>query len=200
MIDLSKKEILQRFGDKISLTTYQDEWLVIFEGYDMKYVEFQERIKEELGKETSFNDLVEVLTGNKNNWGLASEFTTCHICNKAIETTTTHKPDFFLDERNTRICCGDCVREEEAITKDYIEHLTNNYKSANTILTSNKLESFGFELYNKGKEFEFGVHNDSEIDDPEHLLSKLQSEGYEEVIFDIIKLEQFTTTWKAWVK
>jgi len=133
------------------------------------------------------NDLIE--------WGFSDEYDICFECGKIIRISPdsySWLPDYFYFEGD--LICGDCIREH--FVEEYIEHLINNPKVANTILSKEHLEKEGFSRL--GRVYETGWYP-GQNDNPHEVLVRFKNE-YKEIIFDIVSAGQFDMAWCVWVR
>ena len=138
-------------------------------------------------------------------WGFSDEYTTCSYCYDVIRTfpdSYSWTQDYWIVAGE--IFCGDCIREDEDLREDYIDHITNNPEKANTILNDEDFEKVGFiplaEIKETDrKEYYAGLHFDRIQHDPGEQL-KILNEEFDNVLFDITSVGQFGTNWKIWVK
>lgn len=153
-------------------------------------------------KEGKRADLANILEAD---WGFSDEYQLCSCCYEVVHTS----PDSYSWTKDYEILeweliCGNCIREDESLQKEYIDFLTNNPEKANTILEEKHFKKYGYvKLSETGyvdrEEFDVGWYEWNNNDDPESQLSEL-SDYFENVIFDITSVGQFETSWQIWVK
>lgn len=193
---LKNKEV-QKLFDEILPNSYvgkyqEENFVVIEEGWTGLNTFVEEVNKLNHLKE----DEEDILTEDDilNNWGFSDEYTTCDECGDIIRTSATHygwKPDYWIN--NGSICCGKCIRN---YPEEYIEHLTNNYHAANTILNSEALEEYGY--IKLPEQYETGFHP-GQNDSPEKIYNEIKNK-YDSIIFEILDSGQFDIRWTIWVK
>lgn len=135
----------------------------------------------------------------KCDWGFSDEYAKCDHCQEIIRTAPNSygwKADHVI--MFGEIFCGDCVRQEENLSREYInEIILNNARHPNTILSQQYFKDKGYQLYNG--EYKGGLHFGRDYSDPEEQLEKISKE-YENIIFDVTSVAQFETAWNVWVK
>lgn len=137
-------------------------------------------------------------------WGFSDEYRKCDFCHTAVRISPdsyhwTKDHEYF---GTGELICGDCIRAEVDLQKDYIENILNNPEKANTILEEEHFEKLGYTKlsnlsYYEKEEFDAGLHGYH--DDPSEQLKEL-SNDFEKVVFDITSTGQFQTYWQVWVK
>jgi hypothetical protein len=119
----------------------------------------------------------------------------CCECYNQIYTTPTSAfwhQDWWTTEYG--YVCNTCVKEK--LAEEYLEHLTNNPKNANTILSHDELKHFEWERL----EYEYTVGmNYGYSDNPKDLFEHLEDK-YENIIFSITSTTPFDTSFSVYVK
>lgn len=168
---------------------YEGEFFIVVDSWDEKNT-----IEE--GLEMSLEKLLTELGYDWTNWGFADEFSRCDSCNKIIRTSPDGYnwiADYCLINGN--IYCSECIKLY--YIEEYIDTIKNNHKRANTILTDEELIELGFKSLEG--EYEFTLHFDGNNSSPEEQLKELEKH-YDEVVFSVIRAEQFGVEWTIWVR
>lgn len=178
-----QKDILRDFYERGSIEyADNDEFLIVDSWETVKELE------DELGKplDKIFNL----------GWGFSDEFYACDNCKHLIDLEPTMgAKQYYVDEKAGEILCDDCVRKDPS---DYLQHLYNNSKSANTILDDVQLKDLGFELIND-RAYENGFYGIE--DDPDAILKELLNDDPEGTyIFSITGANPFSTNFTVWKK
>ncbi len=101
---------------------------------------------------------------------------------------------YYWQMDDGEIVGGDLIESEERWRDEYIEHLTNNPRTANTFAID--FASLGWERYND--EFETG-HHPGQTDDPRVVFAALKDQY--DIIFDMAGGQsQFDIAWRVWIK
>lgn len=146
----------------------------------------------------TWNDIHEIerLTGLKidsilDNYGFSDEYVLCDICCNAIHTNTyCQLPDYWLNDYE--FTCGDCIRDCDELIDEYIEHLVNNPKNANILLTDNDLIDKGFKVCScDDKECLFTAGWNWHDDPKEILKNAIKENPGKDFIFSINSIGQF---------
>ena len=126
-------------------------------------------------------------------WEYYEEVYVCDNCYKVFRIEQYGYQNFYMGDGF--ILCPDCMRENP---EDYLAGLINNYRDANTLLTSTELEELGFEQI--GEEYENGWYGQN--DDPKEILDKILAEEPDaEVVFDITKTyNPFATRFTTYIR
>ncbi len=142
-----------------------------------------------------FEDIIETLTGLRDNYGFFDDYQFCHRCFRIIEIRSANiKAKDYFESTDNGLICGNCVRENDELKDEYInQYLINNHKKANTILPENNLKEMGFvKLSNVTKLFKHQKNS------PECILSLLNN--VYDVIFNIDTIDIVSTHWDTWVR
>jgi hypothetical protein len=103
------------------------------------------------------------------------------------------QPYYWLDD-NSEVIGGDLIKTEDRWRDQYVEHLTNNPRTAN--LFKIDFEALGFQQHNG--EFETGWHP-GQNGNPQKVFAMLEDKY--DVVFDMHGgSSQFYTSWKVWIK
>ena len=169
------------------------EMFIILDGWDDVH-KLQKALKPEFEPNDEYDtSVLDELFNDE--WGFSDEYSKCDHCGKLIRTAPNSYswvPDFFVDNENGEIICGDCVREDP---RAYLETLYNNPEVANTILSTSDLEAQGFERI--GETYENGWYDRN--DSPEEILNKALEEHPNGVfVFSITTQGQFATQFELW--
>lgn len=148
------------------------------------------------------NDLVEAVGKSIDeifdDWAFNDMCELCYECRNAIYTV----PGFIGEmpyywRSDDGIFCGDCVKS--TYEEEYLEHLLNNPKVANTILTNEKLKELSFvecECNGDICLFEAGF---SHFQDPVEIMNNARERHDEfNFIFEISAIGQFSIEYKLW--
>lgn len=129
----------------------------------------------------------------EDSWVYADESFVCWECGKCFRIETTGYANFWVC--NDGILCKDCVKKEP---EPYVEYLTNNPNTANTLLDKEDFEKLGFVVGNQT--FENGLYGVN--DNPTEIFNNILKEHPNaEVVFDIIKTyNPFATEFRHYIK
>lgn len=171
-----------------------DEFLIVDGWEDVQVI--QQALKPDFEPKDRYDtSVLDEIFDNGYQWGFRDEYAICDCCGKVIRTVPNSYswlPDFFVNDKEGTICCGNCVRENP---KAYLETLYNNADKANTILSEDELKAQGFEKIDG--DFESGWND--KHDSPDEILDKALEEHPEGVfIFNISGQGQFATQFELW--
>lgn len=171
-----------------------DDFLIVDDWEDVQAI--QQALKPDFEPKDKYDtSVLDEIFDNGYQWGFRDEYTVCDCCGKVIRTepdSYSWLPDFFVNDEEGTICCGDCVRENP---KEYLATLYNNADKANTILSADELEAQGFEKIDG--DFESGWYD--KHDSPDEILDKALEEHPSGVfIFNISGQGQFATQFELW--
>lgn len=201
------EEILEKYYPE-SLENRKIEYGDLSEENERGYYKVPDEVKDKLceygivehGKRPSFGNLIGDM-----DWGFADEYTLCGECRSVVRTS----PDSYSWTANHAILgydiyCMDCIRENDTLTELYIAKLSNEPSKANTILEPGSLRRWSFVPLCEAQErevceFDSGFYRHNRNDNPEEQYKRLK-EDFEEIIFDITTVGQFSTSWQIWVK
>ena len=200
---MKKEEILSEILEELNRNYEQIEQHEVENGDTAYFVQSWSSIREfaKLAKEHGVNVEVrdeeypaEYLDEFISDWRFADEYDECSCCGKMVyHNDIFHYPQRFLDYDNCEIRCRDCLDVDR-----YIEHITNNSESANTLLTPEELEQKGFKRLDR--EYANGLYG--RCDKPKEILEKLLQENPNaEYIFDLgFCSNPYETAWTVWKK
>lgn len=134
----------------------------------------------------SLDEVAYILTGKKNHWGYASEYSPCCQCDAFIERNSC-----WLNVKTGGVLCADC---QKGYPDNYLKHLINNPNAANQFLPESILKERGFALLPNSE------MSSSECSPKEHL-EKLQPilKG-QQFIFNVIGVDYLTTWWNVYAR
>ena len=138
-------------------------------------------------------DYVDFATDN--NWVFSDESFVCDGCYKLYRQETYGYANYYIPDSCGGIYCVDCIKEDPT---DFVEHLINNPKTANTILDRDELENLGFER--DEETYASGWYGRDER--PEKVLEGILARYPKaEVVFNVVKTyNPFETEYEAFIK
>lgn len=172
-----------------------NEWLN--DNYSKElYKETGYELPKDISDKRYFAEWLDYLTHEM--WGFADEYSVCDCCNKAFKTSPdsySWVADYWIDDG--AIICGDCVRENEDYSKEYLESLENNPKVANTILSDDEIEEAGYKKIISDCECGWYGRNDN----PKKILEGVIHNNTDgRYLFSISGCGQFFTNFDMWEK
>lgn len=167
-----------------SVSTYNNR-----DFYIMFFEDFKDYLKQEGldgvvdDKWALFESLCDLAFGS-GNWGDSDSWTTCENCYQAIYLEDYYEHDYYFSPYGC-IVCGDCVRNYDNYTDDYIETLINNQDEVNTLLpTQDYFTSRGFEIYSTIDEY--SRYNYTYRDNKEIIEDINREHPNSDIIFDVV--------------
>ena len=133
-------------------------------------------------------------------WGFGDEWTYCEDCRQAICLSPAHAfdvPDYwFIDGHG--YACGDCIRDDEDVSEEYLAMLNRNHRNANTIFDEDQLGKLGF----KRVDGDYYCRMFSHCDCPEAVLHEAKKEYSKEtdIIFNIDSMNPFEVDYSLFVR
>ena len=138
-------------------------------------------------------------------WGFSDEFSACLNCNKAVRTQTYHGPADIVFIEGSGLYCGDCIRNDDQMTEQYIEsHLRNNPNHANYIIDdSYEFHDRGYRkvqdiIEDEDGQYDAGWYRWNSQDDPQELYERFKDDY--DVVFDMTDYSPFYTKWTVWLR
>lgn len=199
------KSIIQ--DNNLNINRCMDDFYIIGSWDDLStFVKFYNGLSFELdtygrlpddikGTIEDFKDIDSILK----EWGFSDEYGTCDNCLNHVELKPMDKIDYWVKDGS--IICGDCIRTDESLTNDYINHLINNPQHANTILNDSHLEAANFKkciCNNNICAFENGLHIGANDKPDEILKNAIAKNPDREFIFDITGVNMFQIDFTLW--
>lgn len=172
-----------------------NEWLN--DNYSKElYEETGYELPKDISDKRYFTEWLDYLTHEM--WGFADEYSVCDCCNKAFKTSPdsySWVADYWVGDGF--IFCGDCVRENEDYSREYLESLENNPHAANTILLDDQIKEAGYKRIIP--ECEYGWYGKQ--DDPEAILDGVMRNNKDgRYLFSITRCGQFFINFDMWEK
>ena len=195
---------LQAHEDDNEIFLIVDGWYFIWELNEWLNANYAKELDDEtrygLPKDIDdreyFTEWLDYLTHEM--WGFADEYSVCECCDKVFKTSPdsySWVADYWLGDGF--IVCGDCVRENEDYTKEYLQWLENNPHAANTILLDDDIKKAGYKKIIP--ECEYGWY--CRQDNPEEILDGVLLNNKDgKYIFSITRCGQFFTNFDMWEK
>lgn len=124
------------------------------------------------------------------------EWRACHECGQLVRTQSdsySWLPSYYIDVNCGSLQCIDCV---EADPKTYLESIENNPDMVNTFRNINP-EDHGYVKIND-QPYQTGYHP-GQTDSPHKVLKELEKRGYTRVLFDMVSVGQFDSSWNVYV-
>ena len=195
---------LQAHEDDNEMFLIVDGWNFIWELNEWLNVNYAKELDDETGyglpkdidDREYFTEWLDYLTHGM--WGFADEYSGCDCCYKAFRTSPTSYSwvaDYWVGDGF--IFCGDCVRENEDYSKEYLESLENNPKRANTILLDDDIKKAGYRKIIPECEYGWYGRQDSPKEILERVIHNNKNGRY---LFSISGCRQFSTDFDMWEK
>lgn len=139
-----------------------------------------------------FDDIVEEITGDRDEWGFSDEYSYCDNCGRVFNYYSYHGgPEYWFDTQTSDELCAECVRNE--FPEDYLDFLIDNPEEQDWFLGEKVLKEFGFELLQEEDTWKFNVAIDHYQE-----LRKTHKEGSVQIVFgqrDVRNGYYYRTVW-----